>query len=117
MTEPVFIDRRQSHTAEVLMLIKQIHESQLALDKKLTDHMVVESVEIGEQITDMMKKAFPEGDPEGHRRHHELVIQRAEESAEFWRKMRIEIGKWGLISVIGFLVVSAWHSFLQGPTK
>jgi hypothetical protein len=70
-----------------------------------------------ESVHHALDAAFPDGDPEGHRRHHEAVIKKAEESAEFWATMRKEIGKWGLISVIGFLAVSAWQSFLQGPHK
>ena len=97
--------------------IQEILTSQKALDRKLTEHIALEPIEFGEKLANMMQKAFPEGDPEGHRKHHELVIQREEERMEFWRAMRKEVGKWGIISVLGFLIVSAWHSFLQGPQK
>jgi len=110
-------DRHAIDDPLLLQLIRQIHESQLALDRKLTDHIALEPIEFGEKLANMMQKAFPEGDPEGHRRHHELVIQREEERVEFWRAMRKEIGKWGIISVLGLLIVSAWHSFLQGPQR
>lgn len=101
----------------VLRLITQIHESQVELDRKLSAHMTNETQELAEAITKLMADAFPEGDPGGHRRHHELVMQQAEEKAEFWRSMRKEVGKWGLLGVLGFLVAAAWRSFLMGPLK
>jgi len=116
MTPPLNEDRR-SNDPILMTLIQQIHDSQMALDKKLSEHMISEPVEIGEKIAGLMQAAFPEGDPEGHRRHHELVIAQAEEKAEFWKAMRKEIGKWGLIGVLSFIVVAIWHSFLQGPPK
>jgi hypothetical protein len=67
-------------------------------------------------VKEAMSSAFPEGDPEGHRRYHEASIRHAEQRAEFWQAMRKEIGKWGLISVLGFLAMAAWRAFLRGPT-
>ena len=66
-------------------------------------------------VKEAMSDAFPGGDPDGHRRHHEAVIRHAEQRAEFWQAMRKEIGKWGLISVLGFLAMAAWRAFLKGP--
>lgn len=114
--------RKHNHPSELLELVRQIHDHQIeqtrsieALDAKITDHIALEPVKIGEDIAAAMAKAFPDKDPEGHRRFHESLIQKAEEKAEFWRAMRKEIGKWGLISVLSFLAIAAWHQFLRGP--
>jgi len=124
MDEPIIERRKNHHSGELLELVRQIHDSQLAqaqcmnaLDKKLADHITLEPVKLGEEIAELMAKAFPFKDPDGHRRYHELVIQRAEERAEFWKRMRIEVSKWGLLGVLGFLAAAAWNSFLQGPHK
>ena len=125
MTEPVLIERRQDSNSQAMVLL--IHELTAAVsdlrrevkDAKATftyHHATyVEATE--KAITKAMTAAFPDGDPEGHRRHHEAVIRAAEEKAEFWSTMRKEVGKWGLISVIGFLALAAWNAFLQGPHK
>lgn len=71
--------------------------------------------EVKSAVREAMAEAFPGGDPDGHRRHHEAVIKAAEQRAEFWQTMRKEIGKWGLISLAGFLAMAAWRAFLKGP--
>jgi len=111
-----FNDRRKDSLMSVLLeLVKQINTSQKELDKKLTRHMTDETDELALAITKLMKEAFPEGDPDGHRRHHELVIQRAEEKAKFWQEMRVAGAKWAGLGILSFLVAAAWSQFLKGP--
>jgi len=111
-----FNDRRKDSPMPVLLaLVQKVHESQKELDRKLTKHMTEETDELAKAITKLMAEAFPEGDPDGHRRHHELVIQQAEERAKFWHEMRLAVAKWAGLGVLSFLVVAAWNKFLQGP--
>lgn len=58
---------------------------------------------------------FPDSDPIGHRRYHEAEIRRAEEKAQFWGKLRLELTKWGLLGFLGWAAVSLWQEFLKGP--
>jgi hypothetical protein len=115
MTEQ--LAERRPPSAELLELVKQVHDNQLAMDAKLTKHMTEETVELAEAIASLMKDAFPEGDPGGHRRHHELVIKAAEEKAEFWQKMRIALSQYGLLGFAGWAFWVLWAAFLQGPHK
>lgn len=108
------IERRRS-SPELIELIRTVHDNQLALSAKLDKHMKEETSELADAIARLMKEAFPEGDPDGHRRHHELVIKQAEEKAEFWQKMRLELAKWGLLGFLGWALLQLWQSFLQGP--
>lgn len=110
------IERRRS-SPELIELIRTVHDNQLALSAKLDKHMKEETSELADAIARLMKEAFPEGDPDGHRRHHELVIKQAEEKAEFWQKMRYELSKWGLIGFLGWVVVQLWNGVLAGPSK
>ena len=111
-----FNDRRKDSPMPVLLaLVQKVHESQKELDRKLTKHMTEETDELAKAITTLMAEAFPEGDPDGHRRHHELVIQQAEERAKFWHEMRLAVAKWAGLGVLSFLVIAAWNKFLQGP--
>lgn len=114
MTDPV--DRRPP-SAELLELVRQVHNNQLAMDAKLTKHMEEETTELAEAIATLMREAFPEGDPDGHRRHHELVIKEAEEKAEFWKKMRVALAQYGLLGFTGWALYVLWTAFLQGPHK
>jgi hypothetical protein len=99
-----FSDRRRDSPMPVILeLVTQIHKSQKALDDKLTHHMVNETQELAEAIAILMKSAFPEGDPDGHRRHHELVIKQAEEKAKFWHEMRVAAAKWAGLGLLAFL--------------
>ena len=107
-----FNDRRKDSPMPVLLeLVKKVHESQKELDRKLTKHMTEETDELAKAITKLMAEAFPEGDPGGHRRHHELVIQQAEERAKFWHEMRLAAAKWAGIGLLGFLATAVWVAF------
>lgn len=111
-----FTDRRRDSPMPVILeLLRQVHVSQKALDAKLTEHMTMETTELAESIAQLMSAAFPEGDPEGHRLHHELLIKQAEERAKFWQEMRIAGAKWLGLGVLTFLAGAAWTSFLKGP--
>lgn len=117
MTETVQVIERRHAGSEILELIRIIHDNQIEMDRKLTQHMENETTELAESIAKLLSAAFPAGDPDGHRRHHELVIKQAEERAAFWKVMRTEIAKWGLIGFLGWAFVSLWQSFLSGPAK
>lgn len=68
-------------------------------------------------ISEAIASAVPEGDVDGHRRHHEALIKKAEESAEFWSKMRIELSKAGLLGFCAWALYALWNAFLLGPKK
>lgn len=106
------IDRR-APSSELLMLVQEVKTSQ----EEITAKLEAVPTDIAKALAVLMKDAFPEGDPDGHRKHHEAVIKAAEEKAEFWKKMRYEITQKGLI---GFSLWAAWYlwlAFLQGPHK
>jgi len=118
------VPERRAAPPELLMLVQQIHESQMqlqasqdALNDKLTAHMTEEAQELASAIERLMSDAFPAGDPAGHKRYHEAFIQQAEDKAEFWKKMRLELAKWGLLGFLGWAVVTLWQAFLHGPSR
>lgn len=120
--EPL-VERRQE-TAAVLALVQAIHDEiktiQQNLDKldsRLTKHMTDETMELAQEISRLMADAFPEGDPKGHRKHHEAVIAKAEARAEFWKKLSFEISKGGLLGFLTWALYALWQYFLQGPHK
>lgn len=115
---------RRSETSAHLALVQTVHDDVKtlhtnisALDHRLTKHMTEKTMELAREISKLMSDAFPEGDPTGHRKHHEAVIAKAEARAKFWQKMLYEITKYGLMGFIGWLAVTAWQAFLQGPHK
>ena len=80
-------------------------------------HMVQQSKDQKAELEAAMIRAFPDGDPEGHRRHHEAVIRAAEARAEFWSKMRFELIRWGLFGFLGWAAVQLWLGFINGPKQ
>lgn len=110
-------DRRKSDHAAVINLVTEVHRDVKDLHARLTQHMTNETLELAEAITLLTRNAFPQGDPDGHRRHHELVIKQAEDKAQFWEKMKFELIRWGLIGFLGWAAVAMWRSFLLGAPK
>ena len=109
---------KQMH-ADTKALLQLLHSGQQLMGEKLEQHLLREpgeiAVAVSSEIAKFVATAFPEGDPAGHRKHHEAVIALAEEKAEFWKRMRIEISKYGILSLIGWAVIALWQTFLAGP--
>ena len=66
------------------------------------------------ELSKLIRSAFPDGDPDGHRRAHEQEIA----SAKRWTAIKVSVmekvvtgGVWGLIS---FLALAAWEHFKRG---
>lgn len=108
----------------MLQLLQAIHEdlqevktTQKKMGDTLTDHINTEPQEWAEQLSMMMKSAFPNGDPDGHRKAHEDDMAAIAARADFWRKMLFEVTKYGLFGVLGWLAYTVWAAFVQGPSK
>jgi hypothetical protein len=94
-------------------MVQQIHSDVNSLDAKLTTALAEHKADMQE----MLSNAFPQGDADGHRRHHEAAISAAERRAKFWTTMHVELAKWGLLGFAVWTVVHLWQAFLQGPQK
>ena len=117
MTDIYANSDRRTPAIEVFDLIKEIRQHQQEIDNRLTKHMNDETKELAEVISEIMKAAFPDGDPEGHRRRHELELEELKERTEFWKKMRLELAKWGLLGFLGWASLALWSSFILGPAR
>lgn len=109
-------ERRKSPSSALVLMVQQIHEDVNALDGKLT----VALSEHKKEMREMLENAFPGGDADGHRRHHEAAIMAAEKRANFWSTMHMELAKWGLVGFAAWAVVHLWqarHVILEGITK
>ena len=118
MTEPIYPteDRREGDKALVLLL-REMLANLKELDSKLTVHIAAEQVELAQAVAGIVIKAFPAGDPEGHRKAHEETMLAIHDRAEFWKKLLFEISKYGVIGLISWLTYTAWAAFLHGPVK
>jgi hypothetical protein len=108
----------------ILTLLETIHKDlqevravQGSMQTTLTNHIATEPEEWAAQLSGLLAEAFPDGDPEGHRKYHEETIKALEARSEFWRKMLFEVTKYGLFGVLGWLAYTVWAAFLHGPTK
>lgn len=64
--------------------------------------------------------AFPDGDPDGHRRAHEAAIKLAEERAEFMRRMRIKAGEmtvWAFLICLVTMIVYYWNGHMPASAQ
>lgn len=112
-----YAERRARTEDSLLLHIKELQAGQKELTAKMNYHHAIFREEVENSVNRVFERAFPDGDPEGHKLHHELVIKREEQRLEFWMSMKKEVTKWGLVGVLGFLAVSAWQAFLLGPKK
>ena len=78
------------------------------LDEKMTYHHSIFREDVEKAVEKVYVSAFPDGDPTGHRKHHELVIQREEERIAFWHEMRMAAAKWAGLGILGFLGTAVW---------
>ena len=116
MTKPELSERR-TDTAALLVLVTQVHADVQTFGKQLQDQRKDEALALAEAVATLMVKSFPEGDAEGHRKMHEAEMKAVEARAEFWKKLLFEITKYGLIGVVGWLVLKIWTAFLAGPGR
>lgn len=115
--EHINLDRRAGGHDAVIAISKLTHDLIIRLDVKLSDHMTNETEEMARMMADILARSFPNADPEGHKRDHELRIRRVEASTKFWETMSLEISKYGLIGFLVWAGYALWNAFLQGPHK
>lgn len=103
-TPPPLLDRKPDHTIT--------HEDLLAYQQELKqhfDHRV-------DELIDLIKSGFPEGDPAAHRRVHEGYIKEASARAELKSKILEKVitgGVWGGLLFVGTLI---WE-YVKGEAK
>lgn len=86
----------------MIKLIEQVQKSVDSLQTTVKEHIADQPAQRKAMITEMLNEAFPNGDHQAHRRYHENLIKKAEDQAQFWKKMRDELAKWGLIGFAGW---------------
>ena len=97
------------------ILFRMIVEQGNKLDeiaRSLADHTQREGLRISG-----VEHGFPDDDPSSHRIYHEMIIRRAEQRAEFWQRLSVELAKWGLIGFLGWLAAAAYHEAAKGFMK
>lgn len=97
--------------------LQDVKGEQKKMNETLTNHINTEPEEWAELLKNTLGCAFPNGDPEGHRRYHEDTISAMEARSKFWKQMLFEVTKYGLFGVVGWLAYTVWVAFLQGPHK
>lgn len=110
-----FVDRRQNDS--ILLHIQELQRGQKELKSQMTYHHAIFREEVEKSVVRVFERSFPDGDPEGHRVHHELVIQREEARAKFWSTMQTELAKWGLLGFAAWAFYALWAAILAGPKK
>jgi hypothetical protein len=79
----------------------------------VTDAKVVELL----RGVDDLRRAFPDGDWDGHRRYHEAIIKKLEAREQFYRELRGELAKKGLWALLVMLGLAVWAYFKAKVTS
>lgn len=96
--------------------IEQLGDAQIELAKKLDEvariqrDMNVDLQAVKNSMGDLVTTAFPAGDAEGHRRYHDLIIQKTEET----RRLRIAIQEKTISALIWSVVVAGGALLWKG---
>ena len=88
-------------------LTSQVHE----MREEFKAHRETLEIEQSTMRSRLLMESFPLGDHEAHRKYHERLIKADEERIAFWKKMREELTKWGLIGFVGWFLAFAGHAF------
>ena len=107
-------DQRKNDAA-ILALVQQIHAKVEVMHTKLEQHMTEDTSLLANEIKSLMDKAFPNGDPDGHKAAHEAWIRKVEARTEFFKKLTFELSKYGLLGLVGWLALTIWKGILVGP--
>jgi hypothetical protein len=99
-------DRRKTDE-EIVALMRAMFVEIRGMRQELHGHIQDESM--------VLKHAFPNGDPDGHRAAHDAWIRKAESQAKFWQELKSSVFSWGALGVLGFLAIAAWKYALEGP--
>jgi hypothetical protein len=106
-------DRRKTND-DIMNLIVQMFVELRLMRTEYKDLRIELSNHIKDEMM-ILTHAFPDGDPDGHRRAHEAWVLKAESQAKVWEDLKLSVIKWGVIGFLGFLAVAGWKLFLQGP--
>ncbi|MFY3148525.1 hypothetical protein ACOTF6_09615 [Achromobacter xylosoxidans] len=88
-------------------ILAALHEMQAAASRDTNARFEAMQKEML-AISAAVKTGFPGGDFDGHRRYHELVIEREEQRREFWRGLALHVAKtstWAMLAGLFFYLV------------
>jgi len=91
---------------EMLAAILQLGQS---LNAKHVENKT-ELITLRKEVHDL-RRAFPGGDPEGHRRYHESLIERLELRNSMIRAALVQAAKVGGLGAIGWVAYALWTAF------
>ena len=123
MNEPqVIVDRRKPDSqieflTSILQSVQRLNDKIEAMQdvrndlrdikRTLTEHI--------DEENNMCKAAFPDGDPDDHRKFHEALIRKADNERELILEAKKKMLGWGLtalLTAIGVLIVYYWNGHM-----
>jgi hypothetical protein len=107
--ETALPNHKEFTNEELLLIFKELLLESKLMRKELNERIANES--------SLIFRAFPNSDPDSHRLSHELHSKLLQERADFWSELRVSVATWGMIGVLGFIIVTVWKALLLGPIK
>lgn len=121
--EPMIVrqERRSDASAALIHLVDELTQQVHRMNDKMDAHMAAQAGERKAIIDDLIKRAVPDGDLEGHHDFHAAAIAAERKRGEFWDKMKFELTRWGLFGFIAWALLffgnAFWLKLLEGPHK
>ncbi len=60
-------------------------------------------------VCELLRSAFPDGDPVEHRRAHEQMIEFHKQRADFYRDLKKQLASKGMLAIVGIVLLALWH--------
>jgi hypothetical protein len=102
-----------THNTEELERMRLLDARINDLSERMTSIVVL--IEKYMETHNHVLNAFPGGDLIGHKEAHQAWIEETKRRAEFWRNLKTELAKWGLIGFTGWVLLQLWTGALKGP--
>lgn len=87
------------------MIDERIAEHLNASERRQEAHMS----EGFDRVCQMLRSAFPDGDPVEHRKAHEQMIEFHRQRTEFYRDLKRQLASKGVLALVGILLIALWH--------
>ena len=102
-------------TPDTIAIIQAVRETKGDMERQIAV-LITEQRKLQSEVQ-TLRKGFPDGDPESHRRYHETIIEWRELRNRLVRDALVHAAKIGGVGALGWVAYAVWVSFKMGITK
>jgi hypothetical protein len=90
------------------------------LDQRLSENRAFISRHLDisfQELQDLIKSGFPDGDPHKHREVHERLLRQLSDKRELWKEVREKTISGAVYSALIFIALAIWEAIKSGVLK